>query len=44
MTQFILGVLAGLGAVFTYAAIMEVDERKKQAQLEKFEEWRRKLP
>lgn len=44
MTQFILGVLCGFGIVFTFAAIQEVDERKKKAEWEKFEEWRRKLP
>lgn len=44
MTQFILGVLCGFGVVFTYAAITEVEERKKQAEWKKFDEWRHKLP
>lgn len=44
MTQFVLGVLCGFGIVFSIAAIMEVDERKKKAEVKKFDEWRNKLP
>lgn len=44
MTQFVLGILCGFGAVFVYASILEVHERKTKAELEKIEEWRTKLP
>ena len=44
MTHFILGIFSGIGLVFSIAAIIEVDERKKKAEWKKFEEWGHRLP
>ena len=41
MMKFVLGILIGMGAVFTVLAIIEKEEQKK---LKEYEKWERKLP
>lgn len=41
MTKFILGILIGAGLAFSLLALIEVDDRKRREEIEK---WRTKLP
>lgn len=41
MTKLILGILIGAGIATTWLSIVEKEERKKEAEWEK---WERKLP
>lgn len=41
MMEFVLGILIGMGVVFTALAIVEKEEQKK---IREFEKWERKLP
>ena len=44
MAAFILGLLIGAGIVFLALAYREIETREKFRQMEKEEEWRRRLP
>lgn len=41
MMKFVLGILIGMGAVFSVLAIVEKEEQKK---IRNYEKWERKLP